>query len=280
MRLRNRIVKASFYNDPDLCRWPRDKRNFYQSLWACAEDSCCLEDDMFGVKLAAWPSPHDADLTVELFEQWRDELVADGKLIPYEARGKRYLYIPGMAAHEAPRNPQRPDCDLPPWVDWVPNAKDPRKGAYNFHDPSTCDDVVQALYDDCTSVVQPSPPRPVPSRTVPSFPPDRPSQVGPAPPVDNFQGEEEGIPAPYLRGPDAVTARSFRDLHAAMLAKYGEHPTAQHFPAVLDAIRAECPPDCSAFGCITGCEARAIERVKHTKQIGHLADFIRKELST
>jgi len=118
MRLRNRWTKATFWTDGALLRWPRDKRHFYQSLWACAEDSCCIEDDMFEVKLTAWASPLDADMTVELFETWRDELIADDKLVPYTNGdpNKRYLYLPDMAKHENPRNPQAPDIPLPPWV--------------------------------------------------------------------------------------------------------------------------------------------------------------------
>lgn len=119
MRIRNRQKKATFWTDGDLLRWPRDKRYFYESLWSCAEDSCCIIDDMFEVKLTAWPSPLDADLTVELLEQWRDELIECGKLIPYEADGRRYLFIPRMAEHEKPRNPQVPDWPLPPWVTYA-----------------------------------------------------------------------------------------------------------------------------------------------------------------
>lgn len=149
MRLRNRIVKATMYTDPDLCRWPRDKRDFYRSLWAVAEDSCCLEDDMFGVKLAAWPSPLDADLTVELFDQWRDELIAEKKLIRYEVNAQLYLYIPTMAEHEKPRNPQSPDVPLPPWVKWVPSAKKGNNGRYE-HDTNL---VAEWLAVDTTSPV-------------------------------------------------------------------------------------------------------------------------------
>lgn len=121
MRLRNRINKATFWTDGALLRWPRDKRHFYQSLWACAEDSCCLEDDMFEVKLTAWASPLDSDMTIERFKAWRDELIKDGKLVPYTngEPGKRYLYLPDMARHENPRNPQSPDLPLPAWVTYT-----------------------------------------------------------------------------------------------------------------------------------------------------------------
>lgn len=158
MRLRNRITKADFWTDPDLLSMPRDKRWLYHSLWALAEDSACVEDSPFGWKVSAWPSPLDSDITVESIAEWRDELIAAGKLVPYEANGKRYVYIPTMAEHEQPRNPQRPSIPLPEWVKWMPHASDQRKGNYEH---SEC--LVQALYNDCTSV--PAPPRPVPSRT-------------------------------------------------------------------------------------------------------------------
>jgi len=115
-RLRNRITKADFYTDPELLRWPRDKREFYRRLWAIAEDSGCLEDDPFGWKLLLYPSPLDADITLELMSTWRDELERAGKLVPYADHGKSYLYVRNFHQHEKPRNPQEPDLPLPPWV--------------------------------------------------------------------------------------------------------------------------------------------------------------------
>lgn len=153
-RLRNRIVKADFYTDPDLLRWPRDKRETYRGLWAIAEDSGCLEDDPFGWKLLIWPSPLDADITEEVLAGWRDEMVAAGKLVPYEAEGKHCLWIRTFHQHEKPRNPQRPDLPLPPWVRWVGNPSDPRKGHYEVDAT-----LVQASYNGVTTV--PAPPRPI-----------------------------------------------------------------------------------------------------------------------
>lgn len=115
-RLRNRIRKAGYYSDGELLRWHRDKRETYAGLWALAEDSGCLEDDPFGWKLAIWPAPADADITVEILTTWRDELVTAGKLIPYEVDGKRYLFIRSFHNHERPTNPQQSDLPLPPWV--------------------------------------------------------------------------------------------------------------------------------------------------------------------
>lgn len=115
-RLHNRMLKADFYTDGELLRWPRGKRFFYQSLWAMAEDCCCIDNDPFEWKCTAWPSPLDDDITVEQLEKWRDELISEGKLIEYTQSGKSYLYIPGMAKYEHPRNPQPSDIPLPFWV--------------------------------------------------------------------------------------------------------------------------------------------------------------------
>jgi len=117
-RLRNRIRKADYFTDGELLRWHRDKRQTYTGLWALAEDSGCLEDDPFSWKMQIWGSPLDSDITVELLEQWRDELIEAHKLIPYEAEGKRYLFIRTFHQHEHPRNPQKPDLPLPEWVEY------------------------------------------------------------------------------------------------------------------------------------------------------------------
>ena len=201
-RLRNRIVKADYWGDGDLLRMPRDKRDTYRGLWAVAEDSGCLEDDPFTWKLLLWPGPFDADITVELLEQWRDELIATGKLVPYHVDGRRYFFIEPFHRHEHPRNPQKNDLPLPPWVVWVPSEKDPRKGLYKVEweilaaHLSAQTDIEQPLNNGRTSLVQGL----TPAR--PALPcPDRPrtAQNGTdtygapengATPVDNSKAED------------------------------------------------------------------------------------------
>lgn len=138
------MVNAEFYTDPELLRWPSGKRDLYRSLWALAEDSACVEDDPFGWKCAAWPSPLDAKThSVAKFTAWRDELIEARKATPYEAEGGRFLFLPDMAEHEHPRNPQSPNLPLPEWVTWQQHASDLRKGAYTFD---------WELYKRCTTV--------------------------------------------------------------------------------------------------------------------------------
>lgn len=122
-RLRNRILKADFWSDGELLRWPREKRFTYAGLYAMAEDSGCIEDDPFTWKILIWGSPLDNDVTVEMIAQWRDDLCDAGKLVPYHEDGQQYLYIKSFHEHEHPRNPQSPSIPLPAWVTYVPGSK-------------------------------------------------------------------------------------------------------------------------------------------------------------
>ena len=165
-RLRNRMVKAEFWTDPDLLSWTRDKRFFYMGLRAAAEDSGCIEDSHFGWMLVLYPSPLDRDISIEQVTAWRDELIADGKLVRYRVAGKDYLYQATFHNHEHPRNPQGPNLPLPPWVTWTQSGKDARKGRYETSyealpsSEASQLSLVQPLYKPCTTVVQGSPSSP------------------------------------------------------------------------------------------------------------------------
>jgi hypothetical protein len=136
-RLRNRILKADFWGDGELLRWPREKRFTYAGLYALAEDSGVVEDDVFNWKCMIWPSPFDADITIENLEQWRDELCEAGKLVPYHAEGQQLLFIKAFHEHEHPRNPQSPSLPLPGWIKWVPNENLAYKGHYEVSEMKT-----------------------------------------------------------------------------------------------------------------------------------------------
>lgn len=154
-RLRNRIRKADYFTDGELLRWHRDKRATYSALWALAEDSGCLEDDPFMWKMTIWPSPLDTDITVETMQQWRDELVEAGKLIPYTVKGKPFLFIRTFHQHEMPRNPQMNDLPLPPWVKRETVEGVDKKGR-RFVRHRYCDEkyTEHNRYGDCSAPVQ------------------------------------------------------------------------------------------------------------------------------
>ena len=181
-RLRNRIVKADFWTDPELLRWPLAKRVLYQGLWAFAEDSGCLEDDPFGWKLSIFPSPVDSDITVDLLTEWRDDLVASGKLYRYEADGKHYLFIRTFHQHEHPRNPQRPDLPLPEWLKHDVTAVKRGDKEYTRSGYRVTVDTLPLPYGDGNVTIMSPPPRPAPS-SVPKGTTGK--GVGSSKPVDN-----------------------------------------------------------------------------------------------
>ncbi|AZF90282.1 MAG: hypothetical protein BPH100C_221 [Phage 5P_2] len=123
MRLHNRMVRATFWNDPDLLQQPRELRWFYQGLWHLADDSACLEDSPIAFKVNLFPGPLDNDITPELLAGYRDILISLRKLVPYTVNGKRCLYLVNFHRHQTIPTPSPPGKDsvpLPPWVRWQP----------------------------------------------------------------------------------------------------------------------------------------------------------------
>ena len=149
--LHNRLCKADFFSDPDLLSLPRDVRSLYRDLWHVAEDSGCLEDSPFGWKIVLYPSPLDADVTVERLAEWRDALVDAGKLIPYAVDGKSYLFLANFFRHQTLFNPKRNELPLPPWVTLGEHPTDNRKRFYRITGPlpdttdRSCGDLPQDL---------------------------------------------------------------------------------------------------------------------------------------
>lgn len=130
MRLHNRQIKASFWNDPDLLRWPRDKRWFYEGLIQLADDSGCLEDDPFAFKINLFPSPVDSDITLEILAQWVEELIEDKKLVRYEVNRKQCLFLVNFHKHQKLKNPAAPEVPLPPFLAWEAYKSNKDAGKY------------------------------------------------------------------------------------------------------------------------------------------------------
>ncbi|HEX2951692.1 MAG TPA: hypothetical protein VHV83_19325 [Armatimonadota bacterium] len=147
MRLHNRQLKAGFWTDGTLLRWPLAKRLFYAGLVQLADDSGCLEDDAFSFKIQLFPSPMDAEITVEVLEQWTHELVEAGKLVPYTAEGKACLFLKTFRKYQRIDTPSAPEVPLPCWLQWVTYPSNPRAGHYVDVTPeqepsATTDDVL------------------------------------------------------------------------------------------------------------------------------------------
>jgi len=197
VRLHSRQLRADFWDDSGLAQLPLVARMLFQGTWALADDSGCLEDDPLAFKIKLFPSPLDADITVERLASCRDLLVNAGMLVPYEAGGKRLLYVHHFHKHQKLRNPSPPDVPLPPWVTWIPAPSNPRTGRYEI-----ADDVLTSYLHRLTGGLQsasgtlePMNPEPPSASPGPSDPPKPPASI--APPVepagagDGHEGETD-----------------------------------------------------------------------------------------
>lgn len=166
MRLHNRQVKADFWTDPDLLQLHRDMRTLYHGLWHCAEDSGCLEDSAFTIKILLFPSPLDAEITVERIAEWIEHFVSMGKVVRYEVQGKRYLFLTNFHKHQKLRNPGASEVPLPAWVRWTETQYDAagkrQPGHYIVMPPYGQDSeqprkVADPVHDSCGSHTDPVP---------------------------------------------------------------------------------------------------------------------------
>ena len=125
MKLHNRQIKASFWTDTEMIlNFSLEERLFYIGLWQLSDDSGCLENDPYALKLFLFPL--NDSVTVETLTTWIDKLIAQGKLLPYQAQGKNCLYLANFSKHQTLKNPLPPEVPLPPWITWKTFKSNPR----------------------------------------------------------------------------------------------------------------------------------------------------------
>ena len=77
MKLHNRQIKASFWTDTEMIlNFSLEERLFYIGLWQLSDDSGCLENDPYALKLFLFPL--NDSVTVETLTTWIDKLIAQG----------------------------------------------------------------------------------------------------------------------------------------------------------------------------------------------------------
>lgn len=128
MKLHDRLIKADFWTDSWVMSLPPLQRLFYQGLWAIAEDSGCLEDDIRAFKALIFPG--EENLTLKTLESWKQEFLEAGKLIPYQDERKQYFYIANFHKYQKLRNAITPKLPMPNFLDFEPFESNDRQGTY------------------------------------------------------------------------------------------------------------------------------------------------------
>jgi len=104
---RIRSIKPEFFDDYEfISNLPRDLRLYYVALWVrCCDDRGCLPD------VAPWIAketfPYDVDVTPQVIQEWNDRLLELGRLVRYEADGKRYLCVWHFLDHQKIDRPSK-----------------------------------------------------------------------------------------------------------------------------------------------------------------------------
>jgi hypothetical protein len=124
---RIRSVKPGYFTSLDTAgQLSRDVRLHFVGLWTYADDHGRGVDDPRLIKAALWPL--DDDVTTAEVEAWQEELRQAGRLIRYEADGRRYFEITNWYSHQKPNRPQ--DSAYPASDDDVCTVTEP---AMNVH---------------------------------------------------------------------------------------------------------------------------------------------------
>lgn len=106
---RKRIIDPDFWLKEELAMCSFETRLFYIGTWNFSDDYGVIEDSI--PKLKAQIFPYDPlDVT-----PLREKLVGIGKLVPFEADGKRWLYIKNFLEWQKVEKPsQKRNPEVPP----------------------------------------------------------------------------------------------------------------------------------------------------------------------
>lgn len=95
-RIRN--ISPRFFEDETMARLPFGARLLFVGLWTRCNLNGVFE---WNCKLiAAGLFPYDDSVTVEIVTKWMDALVAEGRVVSFEASGKRWGIVPHFSDHQ------------------------------------------------------------------------------------------------------------------------------------------------------------------------------------
>ena len=106
---RQRIILPEYWLDSELAQCDYVVRLFYIGTWNFSDDYGVIEDDLLKLRSQIFPY----DLSIDLLPI-RDRLVSLKKLLPFEAEGKKWLYIKNFERFQRIERPSKWQNPEPP----------------------------------------------------------------------------------------------------------------------------------------------------------------------
>lgn len=108
---RMRTLKPAFASSEAIAALTIPCRLHFAMLWTYADDEGRGLDNPRLIKAAIWPL--DDDVTYDAVDAWQAELARNGRIVRYEADGRRYFEIANFAEHQRPQKPQESKYPAP-----------------------------------------------------------------------------------------------------------------------------------------------------------------------
>ena len=133
------MLKADYWSDGWL--WSKSAlfRDFYQGLWALAEDSGILENKPLDIQVAL-----PFKITEGQIKDFIKELIKEKKLISFN---EKYFFLVNFHKHQGLTRSVKPKTPIPAWLTWEPYPSNNRLGKFvvneeKFNSVTVCNETV------------------------------------------------------------------------------------------------------------------------------------------
>jgi len=128
--MRSRVIKAEFWDDPDLGRMPDGARLLFVGLWSLADREGRLLDSPMMIAGSIWPYRDDG--IIDDVRRWLEMLASANYIIRYQTCGHSYIQIRTFKRHQ-PIHPNERSSRIPP----PPQIRDDDGGRHSDASPSS-----------------------------------------------------------------------------------------------------------------------------------------------
>jgi hypothetical protein len=137
---RNRMIKPSFWDDEKLAtRLSKSARLLYIALWNFSDDYGVVKGNALWLKRTIFGYEED---TIEIFNDWLQELQDQKLLFPFHASDEKYYFIKNFLKHQTINRPSKCYRNPEPPED-ILKKKPISEDSVSAHDPLTTEGEVK-----------------------------------------------------------------------------------------------------------------------------------------